>query len=58
MPLSNNTVSSRIYEMSCNVEVQVVEKLNYTSFSILLNESTVRYSDTLLMAYVIDVNSG
>ena len=29
MPLSNN-VSSRIDEMSCDVEVQLVEKLKYT----------------------------
>ncbi|KAF2357475.1 hypothetical protein FHG87_011773, partial [Trinorchestia longiramus] len=34
MQLSNNSVSSRNDEMSCDVEVQLVEKLKYTNFSI------------------------
>ena len=53
MPLSNNNVSSRIDEMSCDVEVQFVENLKYTIFSIQLDKSTVRDSETLLMAYKI-----
>ena len=58
MPLSNNTVSSRIDEMSCDVEVQLVEKLKYTIFSIQLDESTVGDSEALLMAYVRYVDNG
>ena len=37
MPLSNNTVSSRLREMSCDVEVQLVGKLKYSNFSIQLD---------------------
>ena len=31
MPPSNNTVSSRIYEMRCDVDVQLVEKYSWTN---------------------------
>ena len=50
MPLSNNTVSSRIYKISC--DVQLVEKIKHTNCSIQLDESTVRDSEALLMVYV------
>ena len=49
MPLGKNTVSSRIDEMSCDLELQLVEKLKYTNFSIQLDESTVRDSEALLI---------
>ncbi len=52
MPLSNNTVCKRIDEMSGDVEAQLVEKLKSRKFSIQMDESTVRDSEALLMAYV------
>ena len=58
MLFSNNTVSSRIDEMSFYVEVQLVEKLKYTHFSIQLDESTIRDNEPLLMVYVRYVDNG
>ena len=52
MSHSNNTVSSRIDNMSFDVEVQLVGNLKYFKFSIQLDKSTVINNDVLLMAYV------
>lgn len=52
LPLSNNTVSSRIDEMGKDVEMQLVEKLKSSNFSLQLDESTIRDSEALLLAYV------
>ena len=42
MPLSNNNVSSRIDEMSCDVEVQLDEKLKYTHLDMLIMQNLLR----------------
>ena len=52
LPLSNNTVSRRIDCMAENVEEQLVEKLRRRTFSLQLDESTIRNSEALLLAYV------
>lgn len=52
MPLSNNTVSRRIDEMAKHFETQLVEKLRSRKFSIQMDESTIRDSQAVLMAYV------
>ena len=52
MPLSNNTVSTRIDEMGKDVENQLIEKLKSRKFSLQMDESTIRDSEALLLAYV------
>ena len=44
--------------MSCHVDVQLVKKIKIYNFSKQLDESTVRDSETLLMAYVRYVDNG
>ena len=50
--LSNNTVQRRIDEMASDVESQLVSKLRWCNFTVQLDESTVRDSEALLLAYV------
>ncbi|XP_065675523.1 protein FAM200C-like [Hydra vulgaris] len=52
MPLSNNTVSRRIDEMSKYVEIQLIEKLKTRLFLVQMDESTLRDSEAVLSKYV------
>ena len=52
MPLSNNTDSRRIDEMSKDVEIQLIEKLKIRLFSVQMDESTLRDSEVVLLTYV------
>ena len=52
VPLSGTTVKRRIDEMGTNIEDQLCEILQNTSFSLQLDETTTSDSNALLMAYV------
>ncbi|CAH2010341.1 unnamed protein product [Acanthoscelides obtectus] len=52
IPLSNNTVETRIDEMSSDVESFLCNYLQTTHFSIQLDESTLPDNAALLLAYV------
>ena len=58
IPLSNDSVRTRIDEMACDVEVQLVEKLRQSKFTMQLDETTVSGSQALLMAYVRYISDG
>ena len=51
VPLSNNTVRRCIDNISDDLEVQLVTILRTTNFFLALDESTVRDSEALLLAY-------
>ena len=49
IPLSNNTVQRRIDEMASDVTTQLVSKLRQTRFTVQVDETTVRDSQSLLL---------
>ncbi|XP_003742089.1 zinc finger BED domain-containing protein 5-like, partial [Galendromus occidentalis] len=52
LPLSKNTVGRRIDEMAKDVETQLIGRLTQVKFSLQLDESTIRDSEALHLAYV------
>lgn len=52
LPLSNNSVSRRINEMACDVEQQLIHKLQKEKFALQVDESVIRDNEAILMAYV------
>ncbi|XP_071750245.1 zinc finger MYM-type protein 6-like [Lepeophtheirus salmonis] len=51
IPLSHNTVTRRINEMDKDIETQLVEKLKSRYFSLQMDESTLRDSEVVFLAY-------
>ena len=58
MPLSLYTVSARIDERGRDIELQLIDKLKVNKFSLQLDESTIRDSEALLLAYVRFIENG
>ena len=50
--LSNNTMMLRIDEMSDNIENKLCDYLKVNQFSMLIDVSTLRNSESLLLCYV------
>ena len=58
MPLSNDIVSRRIDEVSADIETQLVEKLKSRPFSLQMDETTLRNSEAILLAYARYIDKG
>ena len=58
IPLSNDTVRRRIDEMTTNAQEQLVSKIRRKKFAVQTDESAVRGSEALLLAYVCYVENG
>ena len=52
IPLSNNTISRRIDEISNDIKAQLLDRLKQTYFAIQLDESTDIASQAQLLVYV------
>ena len=52
IPLSNNTISRRIGEISNDIKAQLLDRLKQTYFAIQLDESTDIASQAQLLVYV------
>jgi zinc finger BED domain-containing protein 5/7/8/9 len=56
IPLSNDTVSKRIYEMADDIENKLINYLRENNFALQIDESTVTDNKAILLAYVRFIN--
>ncbi|KAL4107468.1 hypothetical protein QTP88_017810 [Uroleucon formosanum] len=55
IPLSNNTISRQIQDISDNINDQLIDKLRNKNFAIQLDEATDNNKDAYLICYLEDV---